>query len=45
MKKCPKCGSTRYKEGPQGKACQKCGYVNDPRYLEKKLNEMEDKDE
>ena len=39
MKKCPRCGSTRYKEGPKGKVCQKCGFRNDPQYLIKKQRE------
>jgi len=34
MKKCPKCGSTRYRDG-KIKSCPKCGYVNDPNYLNK----------
>jgi len=32
VKKCPACGSTRYKEG----YCRKCGYVNDSNYLRRK---------
>ncbi|MHA1410555.1 MAG: hypothetical protein ACTSQY_09675 [Candidatus Odinarchaeia archaeon] len=32
MKKCPACGSSRYKEG----SCKKCGFLNDPNYLKKK---------
>ena len=29
MKKCPACGSAKYKEG----VCRKCGFRNDPNYL------------
>jgi len=36
MKKCPKCNSSRYKEGPLGKVCKNCGFRNDPNYLRKK---------
>jgi ribosomal protein L37E len=38
MKKCPKCGSTRYK-GERAKRCARCGYVNDPNYLATKKGE------
>lgn len=36
MKKCPKCNSSRYKEGTLGKVCKKCGFRNDPDYLKRK---------
>lgn len=35
MVKCPNCNSTRFKEGPKGKCCLKCGFRNDPNYLGK----------
>lgn len=35
MKKCPVCGSSRYKEG----YCKRCGFRNDPNYLKGGKNE------
>ncbi len=29
MKKCPACGSSKYKQG----VCRNCGFRNDPNYL------------
>jgi len=34
VKKCPACGSTRYKQG----VCKKCGFRNDPNYLKEVQN-------
>jgi len=36
MKKCPKCSSSRFKQGPLGKVCKRCGFRNDPDYLKRK---------
>jgi len=36
--KCPKCNSTRYTKGEKGWRCKRCGFVNDPNYLEKWKN-------
>jgi len=36
MKKCPKCNSSRYREGPLGKVCKKCGFRNDSNYIKRK---------
>ena len=33
MKHCPSCGSARYKSGPLGSYCKKCGYRNHPNHL------------
>lgn len=35
VKKCPACGSAKYKEG----YCRKCKFRNDPNYLKKYGNE------
>lgn len=35
MKKCPKCGSTRYHENKGLRKCDKCGFTNDKNYLSK----------
>jgi len=40
-KTCPKCGSTRYKDGPLGKVCKRCGFRNDPHYLERRREEYD----
>ena len=36
MKKCPKCGSSRYKESLGLSRCLKCGFINDRNYLKEK---------
>lgn len=36
MKKCPKCGSKRYKCLLGLSRCLKCGFVNDRNYLKEK---------
>jgi len=43
MKKCPKCNSSRYRQGPLGKVCKRCGFRNDPNYLkgDKKENDKD----
>ena len=38
---CPNCNSSTFREGPLGKVCQRCGYRNDPRYLERKKQEKD----
>lgn len=35
MKKCPKCGSSRW----DGRFCRKCKFTNDPSYINKKFSE------
>ena len=42
--KCPSCNSSRITRSRLGIVCQKCGYRNDPRYLDKELNKEEKKD-
>jgi len=40
--KCPACDSSRYEQGEKGWRCKRCGYVNDPNYLNRGENESND---
>lgn len=39
MKKCPICNHKLYGEEKGKRYCPFCGYLNDPRYLNRRLND------